>query len=448
MSQPTIKCPNGHSVPANGAKFCIHCGVPIAVQQAPLGHQPPPQYSQVPQHVIGGTPKIEKCSTCGGAGERLPARSVICRECKWLRPLVPGYRVEADAFAWAADAKAMSVLRSMTPLNAAAKAVSQKVGRRWIEVTFNGILLGEKQLPQIYSQAVIAARILGMSHMPDIYISGERPWDCHTFGSEDSFFIVIGSALAGNFQGKDMLYLLARELGHCKAGHALWNTVIRFFLGEQGQSRGMLSGGIFNAILSPTALVGGAIEMPLLAWARQSEITADRAGLLAVGSEEVARRVLMSWSLKSSLMYRQINLDAWLEQQSINDDGFTRLSELTVTSTPYIGPRLKLLSEYVNSPQLQHYLRSIAEIIKRSAPKNEQPKPDSDDFLRIKCSKCATPMKIPKKMLAGKTELPVKCPNRSCGAVTTLRKNAKPADGTSGKTPPPQKLEENMNYGD
>src|SRR5690606_6273466 len=107
----------------------------------------------------------------------------------------------------------MAALRAIKPLNAAAKAVSEKVGRRWIEVTFNGVLLGERQLPQIYGQAVRAARILGMERMPDIYISGERPWDCLTFGSDHDSFIVVGSAVAGNFQGLDMLYLLAREIG-------------------------------------------------------------------------------------------------------------------------------------------------------------------------------------------------------------------------------------------
>jgi hypothetical protein len=61
----------------------------------------------------------------------------------WLRPLVPGYRVDASAFEWAADGKAMSALRSMKTLNTVAKTVSEKVGRRWIEVTFNGVLLGE-----------------------------------------------------------------------------------------------------------------------------------------------------------------------------------------------------------------------------------------------------------------------------------------------------------------
>jgi hypothetical protein len=74
-----------------------------------------------------------------------------------------------------------------------------------------------------------------------------------------------------------MLFLLAREMGHCRAGHALWKTVIRFFLGEQGPGKGMMAGGIFNAILSPTALIESAIEAPLLGGRgrRKSRLTAQ-----------------------------------------------------------------------------------------------------------------------------------------------------------------------------
>lgn len=332
----------------------------------------------------------------------------------------------------------------MTPLNAAAKAVSEKVGRRWIEVTFNGIRLGERQMPHVYAQAVRAARILGMPHMPDVYVSGERPWDMLTFGTERDSFVVIGSALAGNFQSVDMLFLLAREMGHCKAGHALWKTVIRFFLGEQGPAKGFMAGGIFAA-LSPSALIGGAIEMPLLAWARQAEITADRAGLLTIGSEDVARRVLLSWALRSSFIFKQINIESWLEQQSVEDDTYSKLSELTTTSTPFIGPRLKLLSQFAQSPELAHARGIISATIRSAAPP-PKPKPAEDpNVLRFKCSKCSTPMKIPRKALEGKAELPVKCPNAKCGSITRLKKNAKGGHGSKPRAP---KKEENLNYGD
>ena len=426
--------------------------------------QPPPQQGQYLQQQPGPMLQAISCYACGGNGQGLRENVIICKECNWLRPLVPGYQVDASTFEWAADGKAMSALRSMKTLNAAARAVSEKVGRHWIEATFNGVLLGEKQLPQIYGQAVRAARILGMSHMPDVYLSGEQPWDCLTFGSDRDSFIVVGSALAGNFKGEELLFLLAREMGHCRAGHALWKTVIRFCLGEQGPSEGVMAGGIFNAILNPVALISGAVEVPLLAWARQAEITADRAGLLTVGDEEVARRVLLSWTLKSAFMYRQINIEAWLEQQAADDEGYSKLSQLTTSSTPYITPRLKLLTEFAKSPELKHWRKMIADSINLAASKKAQgklaPRPD---VIKLKCATCQTPMQVPLKVLAGKNELPVKCPNLKCGKITRLKKNVKPAANASVATkqkstaapkrkravPKKQKLdEENMNYVD
>lgn len=397
-------------------------------------------------HYVGARPPQptqKVCNTCGGNGAGLDAKRVICPECRWLRPLVPGFQVDSSAFAWAADAKAMNALKAMTPLNAAAKAVSEKVGRRWIEVTFNGVRLGEKQLPHVYGQAVRAARILGMGRMPDIYLSGERPWDMLTFGTERDSFVVVGSAMAGNFQGVDMLFLLARELGHCKSGHALWKTVIRFFLGEQGPQKGFMAGGIFNALMSPSALIGGAIEMPLLAWARQAEITADRAGLLTVGSLDIARRVLLAWTMKSSLMVRQMNIDTWLEQQAADDGDILRLSELTVTSTPYIGPRLKLLTQYAESPELKHYLKIIGDTIRKAAPPKPASEKQNDATIRVKCAGCGTGMRVPQKALQGKMELPVRCPDAKCGVVTMLKKSTRPA----AEQRKPSRMEE-MNYGD
>lgn len=458
-------CPNGHRQPMATTKFCIHCGIATApfVQnsypapsQQPISQQqdqqfqaaPPPPRNDQPHYPPPLQPyqqlPLRSCGTCGGVGHGLAANSVICRECRWLRPLIPGYAVDNNAFAWAADAKAMSVLRSMKPLNAAAKAVSEKVGRRWIEVTFNGVLLGEKQMPHIFGQAVRAARILGMAHMPDIYLSGDRPWDCLTFGSDNDSFIVVGSAVAGNFQGVDMLYLLAREMGHCKAGHALWKTVIRFFLGEQGPARGFMAGGILANILSPSAMIGGALEMPLLAWARQAEITADRAGLLAVGSEEVARRALLSWSLKSSFIFNQLNIESWIEQQNEDEGDMLRLSELTTTSTPYIGPRLKLLSRFASSPEFHYYFNRIKATLAQAAP----PKPETDSkeaakALRVKCSACATPMSIPISVLGGKLKLAVKCPDAKCEKITVIRKDMKQAVPKQ-----PQPRQEKQDYAD
>jgi hypothetical protein len=90
---------------------------------------------------------------------------------------------------------------------------------------------------------------------------------------------------------------------------------------------------------------------------------------------------------------------------------------------------MKRLAEFARSPELKSHLAAIAETIKRASPKPPpavqkpaEPKADPN-ILRFKCSTCETPMRIPKKVLDGKKELPVKCPNAKCGAIMRLKKN-------------------------
>jgi Zn-dependent protease with chaperone function len=405
------------------------------------------------------------CNTCGGSGRNLDTKILICSQCRWLRPLALNYNLGCETFVWAQDGAAMSKLRSISTLNSVARTISDKVGRRWIESTFNAIRLSDTQLPEVYAAAVRAARILGMPYMPDVYISGDRMWDAMIFGSDDNAFVVLGTALITNFRGDDLLFVLAREMGHCRAGHALWKTVIRFLVGEMGPKGGLMAGGLFSAVgkvLSPSQLIESALELPLLAWARQAEITADRAGLLAVGDEAIARRVLLSWSLKSSMLCQRINIDEWLTQEE-DDDQVTQLSEMLSSSTPYITRRLKLIKQFTHEPQMQYWREVIKHFspaprlapppaqaaiaanapAKQIAPQNNAnqaaAKPSgkaNDDSLKLNCGNCKTAMRVPKAALAGKSALNVKCPNAKCGKVITLKKQA---------AAPAQKQEEKVN---
>jgi Zn-dependent protease with chaperone function len=424
-------CPNGHGAMPGPARFCNRCGSQLVAWPVPV--QPPqaaPQFNHQPYAV---------CNVCSGDGARLDPKLAVCPQCRWLRPLAPGYRLDPAAFQWAQDGQAMATLRSIGPLNSAAKALTNVAGRKWVETTFNGVRLSERQMPEVYAQAVKAARLLGLSRMPDIYLSGERSWDALTFGSDDNAFIVLGAALLMNFQGDDLLFLLAREMGHIRAGHALWKTVIRFLVGEQGPRRGMMAGGVL-AMLNPQKLIEGALEAPLMAWARQAEITADRAGLLAVGDEAIARRVLLSWSLKSALLYPRINVAAWLEQQE--DDGLdeaTKLSEMVSSSTPYITRRLKLMSAFAQSPELNRWRAFLRQFVPSALPK-AQPAPvgarqsapaKTDDAIRIVCSSCQTGLRIPREVLRDKASLSVRCPNPQCGKVSLLKLQRPPVPAES-----------------
>ena len=316
-----------------------------------------------------------------------------------------------------------------------ARSVSDKVGRRWVETTFNAVRLADNQLPEIYQTAIRAARILGMPTMPDIYVSGDKMWEAVTYGSDRSAFVLIGTALINSYRGDDLLFMLAREMGHCRVGHALWKTVGMFLIGQQSQGKGMMSGGVLAA-LNPERLLEGALEVPFLNWARQAEITADRAGMVAIGDEETARRVLLSWSLRSLPLYKQINIDAWLQQQEDSDDQMTKWAEMFSSPTPFITRRLRLLTQFAQSQDLSQMRAYIGPLDQQANPppkqqrEPEQAKPaaevPAEDFVRLDCPNCQARMRIPKAAMAGKDLFNARCPNAKCGKILTLRKGSPP----------------------
>jgi Zn-dependent protease with chaperone function len=348
-------------------------------QPAPVAPVPPPSSGPIPAPsstqaapIVANQPV--PCKTCHNTGAGLGDDVLVCPECSWLRPLLPGYKLDRSVFLWAQDGQAMTHLQSISALHTAAKSVSEKVGRPWIESTFNGIRLGPRQFPDIWIRGVLAARILGLTRMPDVYISGDSQWNTYTYGTDTSAFIVLGTAILNNFQNDDLLFVLAREMGHCKAGHALWKTVARFLVGDDSVRKGLLSGGVLNAIsFSPTKWVQDAVDIPLMAWSRQADITADRAALLALGDEGLARRVLLAWSIHSARLLKQVNIEEWMKQEEASDDQMTRFSEMTTTSSMYTTRRLRLLGQSAREPELMRWSQTIQPVRKRLTPPPQPP---------------------------------------------------------------------------
>ncbi|MEZ5994592.1 MAG: M48 family metallopeptidase [Hyphomonadaceae bacterium] len=380
-----------------------------------MGQQPPPP-QQAPYYSM-------HCQSCGGDGAGLAPAKVFCPTCRWLRPLGPGYEMPVEAFLWRLDADAMNTLAGIGPLNAAAHSVSESVGRPWFEAAVNGVRLSERQLPDIFDLAIKAARIVGLTHLPEIYISGEQMWDSVTMGSQTSSFIALGSVLT-NFRGEELLYLLGREMGHAKAGHALWNTVVNLLAGRQPGNRSLMSSGVLS-FLSPAKLIESGINAPLMAWQRHSAITADRAGLLVTGNLDVARRVTLQWTLHSFPLAGRINAEAWREQEDASDDSAMQASEFAMTSTPYAARRLKLAREFHASEEFRGWRRVIEHWAPPPRPATVQaakdrPQSPQADMERLTCIACKTIMRVPKSVLAGDKPVNVRCPNPDCAKVLKI----------------------------
>jgi Zn-dependent protease with chaperone function len=360
-----LVCPQGHGPGVPGSRFCTMCGSGLIAEAVAAPQPVGPPLSATGQPL---------CKVCGGSGAGLSAAEIVCPGCAWLRPLSPGYQLDKSVFLWAQDGQAMSKLQSISALHTVVRNVSDKVGRPWIESTFNAIRLGPRQFPDVWNLAVLAARILGLPKMPDVYISGDQMWNTYTYGTENSSFIVLGTSHLINFAGDELLFVLAREMGHCRAGHALWNTVLRFVAGDVSVHTGLLSNGLINAI-NPTKLIQGAIDLPLMAWSRQSDVTADRAGLMAVGDEALVRRVLLAWSIRSARLLQQVNIEEWLKQESASDDSMTKFSEMTTSSSMYTTRRLRLLGQAAHEAELMRWSQSIQPVRQKLAPVPTQSTP-------------------------------------------------------------------------
>jgi len=486
--QPVFTAPAPAQAMPAAAPQPLSAPIAQSVSAVPAQFMPAPSVSVSP---LSAAPQAAKaCSTCGGNGIGLNPALEVCPECAWLRPLLPGYQLERKVFLWAQDGQAMARLQSLPPLHAVVKSVSDKVGRPWIESTFNAIRLGPKQLPDVWKQAVLAARILGVPKMPEVYISGDQMWNTYTYGTETNFFIVLGTSHIINFSGDELLFVLAREMGHCRAGHALWKTVTRFVAGDTSVHHGLLSDGLISA-LHPSNLIKGAIDLPLMGWARQSEITADRAGLLAVGDEALARRVLLAWSVRSARLLQMVNIEEWMKQEEASDDQMTRISEMTTSSSMYTTRRLRLLGQAAREPELMRWSQSIQPVRKKLAPAGAQqsgfgvgtvraakPGPAAQPSaaapaqpqaatagsapprqpahvyaahaiatpatgaappaapagsIRVVCNKCQAAMAVPLAVLRGKTVINVRCPK--CRNVLTMRAKGPAAASEPASSP-------------
>ena len=413
MADGGLACGACGEINGPDGRFCVRCGYALSIEAAIA-----PQYGY--------------CAHCGGDGQRLAAEDVFCPVCRWLRPLGRDYHLPLDAFMWSLDAQAMGVLRSIAPLNAAAQALSNRIGRPWFESTVNGIRLGMDQLPDIFEKGVLAARIMGLPVMPEIYVSGDAMWESSTLGSDTSAFITLGSVLT-NLKDDDLLYVLGREMGHCAAHHALWKTVLQFIGGKKQLNHSLMGQGVLQ-LLNPSRVLESAIDTPLMAWARHAEITADRAGALVVRNAEVVRKVTTQWAVRSFPLYNRLNLDALERQMSEANDRALQLAEWTQTATPFLTRRLRFMSEYTASDAYRGWAAIIDYWLEQDRRQPDDPEagaasglsdsgsePD-DRFIRLACTACSQGLKVPFASFGVSETVKIRCPNEACGRVLEVRR--------------------------
>jgi Zn-dependent protease with chaperone function len=266
------------------------------------------------------------------------------------RVRLPG--ISSRAYEHPADRSALVALRKLTGFDALLKRLIGLFNERSLRLMFlaSSVKASERQFPQIYDMLRDGAYILDMPTVPELFIMQDPGVNAMALGV-DKPFIVITTGAVNLFDAEELRTVVGHELGHVLSGHAVYRTMLLFLMNLAQRIAWMPIG-----YLGLRAIIWGLEE-----WYRKSELSADRAGLLAAQDVDAARRVLMK--LAGGAHMSELNADAFHEQAHEYDavpdvrEGLLKLLQLQGQTHPFAVIRFAELDRWVDSGE---YARVLA----------------------------------------------------------------------------------------
>ncbi len=203
----------------------------------------------------------------------------------------------------AADRAALQTLRSIPGFNVVVKKILGFIGgERGVQLYFqaNAVKIGPKQFPKLHTMLQEVCETMDWPDQPDLFVSQTPIVNAGALGIDDPFILLQSGALT-LLNDDETRVIIGHELGHIISGHALYRTILML----------ILLVGIRNLpFLARLPLMP--IVYALKEWYRKSELSADRAGLLATQDAESSKRMFMK--LAGGGDVSQLNLDEFMEQ--------------------------------------------------------------------------------------------------------------------------------------
>ncbi|HEV2451066.1 MAG TPA: M48 family metallopeptidase [Streptosporangiaceae bacterium] len=265
------------------------------------------------------------------------------------RVRLPG--ISSRAYEHPADRSALVAMRKLTGFDVLLRRLAGLFNDRSLRLLFlaSSVRASERQFPQMYESLRDGAYILDLPTVPELYISQNPLVNAMALGA-DKPFIVITTGMVNLFDAEELRCVIGHELGHVLSGHAVYRTMM-FHLINLAQRVAWMP----LPYLGLRAIIWGLEE-----WYRKSELSCDRAGLLAGQDVDAARRVLMK--LAGGDYTSELNADAFHEQAHEYDavpdvrEGLLKLLQLQGTTHPFAVVRFAELDRWANSGDYQRIL--------------------------------------------------------------------------------------------
>ncbi|GAB3247255.1 M48 family metallopeptidase [Nocardioides dilutus] len=192
--------------------------------------------------------------------------------------------ISSRAWEHPADRGALVALRKLKGFDTVLKALSGFVNERRVRLDYlgSGIKVDERQFAGMHRLMAEVGRVLDVDELPEVYVVNYPFTNAVTIGM-DKPIIAVNSSMLDLLDEEEMRFVLAHELGHAQSGHAVYRTLL-IWLGDLTGFWRSIPGGNLGIRMIVAALTE---------WSRKSELSADRAGLLATQDPAVAYRVHM-----------------------------------------------------------------------------------------------------------------------------------------------------------
>ena len=201
-----------------------------------------------------------------------------------------------------ADRAALQSLRAVPGLDELLKKIYGFLGERGIRLIFqaDAVRVGPTQFPRLNALYTDVITTMDWAERPELFVSQTPFANAGAYGM-DRPFIVINSGTLKLLDDDELRNVLGHELGHVMSGHALYHTLLVLLLNVSLSALPFLAG---IAILP--------IQLALLEWFRKSELSADRAGLLACQDPTASLRVNLKFAGGGDM--KEMDLNAFLVQ--------------------------------------------------------------------------------------------------------------------------------------
>ena len=260
-----------------------------------------------------------------------------------------------------ADRAALAALRRIPAFDEVLRKVFGFFGEKPIRLAFqaNAVRVSERQFPEIHARYRQVLETMDSPEHYPLFISQTPIVNAGAYGMNQPF-IVLNSGSIRLLEHDEQIFLIGHELGHILSGHVLYKTMLVILLQ------------LANLGYPIVGLAARAVLLGLLEWSRKSELSSDRAGLLALQSPEGALSTSMKlagggYSHENDLNEFLDQADEYREGGDIGDAVFKVLN-LLGTTHPFHTLRAAEMRDWIEDGSYDRILRG--EYPRRTDPRD------------------------------------------------------------------------------